>query len=205
MMEIIHPPIRRNDGYITLTPITTMNNSSGSANTSSAGWNNGKTAIGDVVGALGVRIGEVIHHADEAFLFLDEDGNIEWLWRDDPAHLGWASARIVELEAKCAFFRADRPGGLFATKIAKVLADRAAPPDAQPQTPQAVGQTPAPAGFIKRQADRVAVGIRRFLEWAKNDELAAQQKYEMSTKRPDSMRHELSARRFIAQGLVIFR
>jgi hypothetical protein len=156
------------------------------------GWNNGHTGIGDVVEGLGVRIGEVVLHTGYAFIFLDEDGSLEWLWSEDPPHMGWASARIVELEAKCAFFRANRPQGLFTKKIARILSEQQPIKDAVVAEPE-----PAPThgtfkGLVDSEIDKL-----------NKKEVAAQEEFEERTKHPDSMRHELSARRFIAQGLVI--
>ena len=65
-----------------------------------AGYN-----IGDEVVALRVKVGEILLNTRKAFVFLDEEGNVEWLYYDEPPDSSWAYARVVELEAMCAFFK----------------------------------------------------------------------------------------------------
>lgn len=80
------------------------------------GWNGGECRIGNKVVALGVTIGEIINNTDKAFVFLDTEGNIQWLWSTTPDHLSWASMRIVELESKCSFFKQGRTEDLLSGK-----------------------------------------------------------------------------------------
>ncbi len=60
---------------------------------------------GSKVKALGVMVSEILFNTRRAFVFLDEKGGVQWLYRDEPPNSGWIFPRVVELEAKCGFFR----------------------------------------------------------------------------------------------------
>ncbi len=53
---------------------------------------------------LGVTIQEVILETDKAFIFLDTEHRVQWLFETPPVDSGWIYARVIELESRCAFF-----------------------------------------------------------------------------------------------------
>lgn len=140
-----------------------------------APWNGGKTKKGEVVTALDVIIGEVVHNTDKVFVFLDMKGNVEWLWREDPPNPMWASARVMELESRCSFFSQGRDYQLFepiaATKV-------------------------TPNGNTTSGSSQPSLSLtERIARWFRSLSKTLVGDF-------DYQRHELSARRLIAQGIA---
>lgn len=50
-------------------------------------------------------MGEILHRADDHLIFIDQVGNLQWLYDSPPAESAWIHARVAELEARCAFFK----------------------------------------------------------------------------------------------------
>jgi hypothetical protein len=57
---------------------------------------------GDTVPGLSVTVGEILLKTDEAFVFLNTEGGVEWLFNQTAPDNAWAYARVVGLEARCA-------------------------------------------------------------------------------------------------------
>lgn len=68
---------------------------------------------GSEVKALGVKIAEILLSSRNFLIFIDHLGNLQWLFKQQPAESAWMYARVAELEARCEFFKelAEKQGG----------------------------------------------------------------------------------------------
>jgi hypothetical protein len=59
---------------------------------------------GDFECTLGVNIDEILLCGEDVCIFIDDRGNLQWQFHNQPPDSAWAYARVVELEARCRFF-----------------------------------------------------------------------------------------------------
>ncbi len=63
---------------------------------------------GQKIPQLGAAITEVISRNEDHLIFLDERNDIRWVYTARPVDLGWVSARVAGLQAKCGYFKDQR-------------------------------------------------------------------------------------------------
>lgn len=61
--------------------------------------------VGKTVPELGVAIDEILLRCDTYLIFVDENGDLQWLIDEMPAGSAWALPRVADLEARCDFFK----------------------------------------------------------------------------------------------------
>ncbi|WP_166442984.1 caspase family protein [Phragmitibacter flavus] len=60
--------------------------------------------VGDSVPELGVKVAEILLSARDVCIFIDDRGDLQWLFDKQPSNSAWIYPRVVELEARCKFF-----------------------------------------------------------------------------------------------------